>query len=133
VARPASGDGNSYEAPGGRCGDLAENSPGPFRTDEVGSLPLEFGPIHPGEPRPPRRRMRFEKLDVEYQHELRLGDLVLGQPVPQQGHGASGLGDGAGARGFVVDGLADQLAELLSSVSAGYARGRFDRSPDRKE
>jgi hypothetical protein len=26
-----------------------------------------------------------------------------------------------------------QLEELLSSVSAGYARGRFDRSRDRKE
>jgi hypothetical protein len=31
------------------------------------------------------------------------------------------------------DFLDGQLAELRSSVSAGYARGRFDRSRDRKE
>jgi hypothetical protein len=31
------------------------------------------------------------------------------------------------------DFLEGQLAELRSSVSAGYARGRFDRSRDRKE
>jgi hypothetical protein len=31
------------------------------------------------------------------------------------------------------DFLETQLGELRSSVSAGYARGRFDRSRDRKE
>ncbi|MBP1294210.1 hypothetical protein [Bradyrhizobium elkanii] len=31
------------------------------------------------------------------------------------------------------DFLEAQLEELRSSVSAGYARGRFDRSRDRKE
>ncbi|MBR0793080.1 hypothetical protein JQ631_28740 [Bradyrhizobium manausense] len=74
--------------------------------NHVGGQLLEFGPIHAGELRPPGGGVPLEKPLVEDQLELRLDNLVLAHAVAQQRHGAGSLGDGAGARGFVVYGLA---------------------------
>src|SRR5450755_3475014 len=70
----------------------------------------------PGELRPPRRGIRFEKLDVENQHEPRQRILVFAQAGAQQRQDAGGLADGAGPEGFVLDGLPDLLFQEVEYV-----------------
>jgi hypothetical protein len=64
---------------------MTEHGQDPFRPDQVGGPLLECDPVHLAEIRPPICGIRIEHLHVEDQHELRFGDLVLGQSVCSNG------------------------------------------------